>query len=78
MISENIWMQKREVTQEWKELCNEYFLHQSGLVLVYRTKEYITGGGCSTHGGDEKCIQDFNPKTRRKRPLGKPKHGWEK
>jgi len=27
--------------------------------------------------GDEKCIQYFGWKTRRKRPLRRPRHSWE-
>jgi hypothetical protein len=32
---------------------------------------------CSTHGREEKCIQGFYGKTRRKRPLAKLRRRWE-
>jgi hypothetical protein len=30
---------------------------------------------CSTHDGEEECVQDFCGKAR-KRPLGRPRHKW--
>jgi hypothetical protein len=35
------------------------------------------GGACSTHGKDEKCVQDFCLKTSRKRAVGRPSRRWE-
>jgi hypothetical protein len=32
---------------------------------------------CSTHGGEEKCIQNFGSKLEGKRPLGKIGRTWE-
>jgi hypothetical protein len=34
-------------------------------------------GSCSTHGKDEKCIQNFGRKPERKRPFGIPRRRWE-
>jgi hypothetical protein len=33
------------------------------------------GRACSTKGREEKCIYDIDGKTRRKEPLGRPRHG---
>jgi hypothetical protein len=33
---------------------------------------------CSTDGNEEECIQRFGGKSRRKEPLRRPKHSWEK
>jgi hypothetical protein len=35
------------------------------------------GGACSTHGRDEKCIQNISRKTWKTRQLWRPKHRWE-
>ena len=32
---------------------------------------------CSTYRVIQKCIQSFNGKTSRKRPLGRPRRRWE-
>jgi hypothetical protein len=34
-------------------------------------------GACSTHRGDEKCVQILVGKTEGKRPLAKPRREWE-
>ena len=36
-----------------------------------------TGGGCSSYGKDDKCIQDFGGETWGKEPFGRPRHRWE-
>jgi hypothetical protein len=35
------------------------------------------GGACSTHGSDEKYVQNFDRKLEGKRPLGRTKLRWE-
>jgi len=35
------------------------------------------GGARSTHGRDEKCIQNLGRKPEGKRPLGRPRHSWQ-
>jgi hypothetical protein len=35
------------------------------------------GGARSTHGRDEKCIQNLGRKPEGKRPLGRPRHRWK-
>jgi hypothetical protein len=35
------------------------------------------GGSCSTHGRDEKCIQNFFGKPEGKRPFGRSRRRWE-
>jgi hypothetical protein len=35
------------------------------------------GGTCGTHGRVEECVQGFDGKARRKRPLGRPRRSWE-
>jgi hypothetical protein len=35
------------------------------------------GGACDTHGRGEKRVQGFGGKTRRKRPLERPRRRWE-
>jgi hypothetical protein len=35
------------------------------------------GRTCSMHERDVKCIQNFDQNTEGKRPLGRPRHGWE-
>jgi hypothetical protein len=40
--------------------------------IMWLTKEYLTVGACSTHGGD---IVVRKPKG--KRPFGRPKRRWE-
>jgi hypothetical protein len=37
----------------------------------------MKGGACSTHGGDEKCIQNLVGKHEGKSPLGRPGYRWE-
>ena len=32
------------------------------------------GGACSTHGGEERCIQGFGGETEGKRSLGRHRH----
>jgi hypothetical protein len=34
------------------------------------------GEKCSTHGEDEKCIQNFSEKREREKPLVKPRNIW--
>jgi hypothetical protein len=35
------------------------------------------GRACGTHGRGEKCVQGFDGKARRKRPLVRPRRRWE-
>jgi hypothetical protein len=35
------------------------------------------GGACSSYRGRERCIQVLVGKAERKRPLGRPRRGWE-
>jgi hypothetical protein len=35
------------------------------------------GGACSTHGRREKCTRFLAGKPEGKRPLGRPRRGWE-
>jgi hypothetical protein len=35
------------------------------------------GGACSTHRRGEKSLQGFGGKPEGKRPLGRPRRGWE-
>jgi len=35
------------------------------------------GGACSTYGGEERRIQGFGGKPAGKRPIGRPRSGWE-
>jgi len=35
------------------------------------------GGACSTHEGDEKCVQRFGEKREGKRQLGRPRRRWK-
>jgi hypothetical protein len=34
-------------------------------------------GACGMYGGEERCFQNFDGDTERKRPLGRPKCRWE-
>ena len=34
-------------------------------------------GACSTYGGEERHIEDFVIRTEGKRPLERPRRGWE-
>jgi hypothetical protein len=45
--------------------------------LCDENKKNEMGGKCGTYGGEERCVHDFGGETRRKRPLGRPKHRWE-
>jgi hypothetical protein len=40
-------------------------------------KKNKTDGECGTYGGEERCIHDFGGETRRKWPLGRPRHRWK-
>jgi len=35
------------------------------------------GGICSTHGGEDRTIQDFGGETEGTRPLGRPRRRWD-
>jgi hypothetical protein len=35
------------------------------------------GGACGAHGGGEGCIQHFGWRPEGRRPLGRPRRGWE-
>jgi hypothetical protein len=35
------------------------------------------GWTCGTHGGRERCLQGFVAKPECRRPLRRPRHGWE-
>jgi hypothetical protein len=35
------------------------------------------GGTCGTHGGGERCLQDFGWETQGKRPLERSRRRWE-
>jgi hypothetical protein len=35
------------------------------------------GGACGAHGGGEGCIQHFGWEPEGRRPLGRPRCGWE-
>ena len=35
------------------------------------------GGACGAYGGGERCAQVLVRKPEGKRPLGRPRHGWE-
>jgi hypothetical protein len=35
------------------------------------------GGTCSMHGGGERCLQGFDWRPERRRPLGRPMRRWE-
>jgi len=35
------------------------------------------GGACGTRGGDERCMKDLVGIPEGKRPLGRPRFGWE-
>jgi hypothetical protein len=52
---------REEVTGGWRRLHNEelHKLYNSPNIISYQTKEDELGGACSTHGGDEKRIQNF-------------------
>jgi hypothetical protein len=34
------------------------------------------GGACSTHGGEEECVQGFGGKPEGKKPLGETRRRW--
>jgi hypothetical protein len=56
---------KAEVTGGWKKLHNEEF-HKFLIFTKYFSifKLRMRGAGaCSTHGGDEKCVQNSSKKT---------------
>jgi hypothetical protein len=36
------------------------------------------GGACGTHGRGEKPVQGFGGKAQKKRPLERPRRGWDK
>ena len=38
------------------------------IVLSDQIKEHKRGGACGTHGGEEKCLQDFGGKPKRQGP----------
>jgi hypothetical protein len=40
-------------------------------------KEDEMGQACGTHGGEQRCVQDFGGKTEAKRPLGIPSSRWK-
>jgi hypothetical protein len=40
-------------------------------------KEDEVGGTCGTHGGGERCLQDFGWRPKGRRPLGRPRRRWE-
>jgi hypothetical protein len=42
-----------------------------------KVKDDEVDGACSTHGGDDKCINVLDGKPEGKRPLGRPKRSWE-
>ena len=68
---------KDEVTGEWRKLHNEelfYLYSSSNIIWVMKSNEM--GGKCSTHRGDERCIQGFVGKPEKKRPLGRYKLRW--
>jgi hypothetical protein len=39
-------------------------------------KKIEMGGTCSMYGGEERCIQGFDGKTREKESLGRPWDRW--
>jgi len=72
-VLRRIFGPKRDkVTGEWRKLHNEVvFLAQ--YFLGDQIEKNEMGGACSTHGGEERCIQGFGGKPEVKRPLGRPR-----
>jgi hypothetical protein len=63
-----------EVTGEWRKLHNEE-LHNLYLSpdIIRQVKEDEVGRACGTHGREEKIVQGFGGKARRKETTGKTK-----
>jgi len=69
-----------EVTGHWWKLHIED-LHDLYSFTRYYSCDKITknemGGACGTRGGDERCRKDSVGIPEGKKPLGRPRHGWE-
>jgi hypothetical protein len=46
-------------------------------MLVSVIKEDEIGGTCGTHGGGERCLQDFGSEALREETTGRPRRRWE-
>jgi hypothetical protein len=66
-----------EVTGEWRKLRNEELSDLTQYFLGDKIEKKEMGGACSAYGGEERNIQGFCGKPEGKRPLGRPRHGWE-
>jgi 23S rRNA A2030 N6-methylase RlmJ len=66
-------LQKEEVAGGWRTLHNEELHNLCGSPNIIRQikSTRMRLETCSTHGRDEKCIQNFGQKTRRKKSTRK-------
>jgi hypothetical protein len=47
------------------EIRNSYSSPDTSIIRVIKSREVEMGGACAMHGRDEKCVQNFDRKTRR-------------
>lgn len=66
------------MTRHWRKLCHEdhFDLYSSGYIITV-INENEMDVTCSTHIGEEQCMQTSVGKPEGKRPLGGPRHRWE-
>jgi len=67
-----------EVTREWRRLYYEklYDLYfSSNITRVIKSRRMKCVGSYSTYVGEERCIEGFGAKPKRKRPFGRPRCG---
>jgi hypothetical protein len=60
--------EREEVGTDWRSLHNEkiHNLYASPNIIMVIEKKNEMGGACRMHGKDDKCVQYFRWKTRKK------------
>jgi hypothetical protein len=68
-----------EVTGKWRNLHSEepHILYSSPNIVRQIKSRRMKWAGHVVHMGQEKSVQGFGGKAQEKRPLGRPRHGWD-
>ena len=69
-----------EVTWEWRKLHNKELhglVHLTQYCLGHKIEKNEIGWACSTYGGEKRLYRVLVGKPEGKRPLGRPRYGWE-
>jgi len=79
VLKKSFGQKREEVAEDGRKLHSEKFMtcHLHKIFFGAYIKKDKIGGACSTSGRNDCCIQFFGGETRKKEPLGSPRHRGE-